>query len=92
MKIMGDEIMVVNPATAPVPVTSSAPMAQIIYEDGAVLYICKAAIGAVASDPVWQVQKVDTTSGVIITWADGDDDFDNLATDLNTVKTILVYS
>lgn len=88
MKIFGDEVKVVNPATAPVPVTSSPSMAQIVYEEGSVMYVCKAPVGSSARSAVWQVQKVDSTSGVIITWADGDDDFDNVATDLNTVKAL----
>lgn len=86
MKIFGGETKVVNPASDPVPVTSSPSMAQIVYEDGAVMYVCKAPVGSSASAPVWQVQKVDALSGVIITWADGDDDFDNVATNLITVK------
>jgi len=60
--------------------------AMVMYADGLVLYICKAKIGSALSSAVWQIKKVDTTSGVIIQWADGDSNFNNLATDLATVK------
>jgi hypothetical protein len=43
-----------------------------------VLYLGKSPIGSSTSDPVWQIKKVDTTSGVVITWADGNADFDNI--------------
>ena len=59
--------------------------ALVIYEDGDILYICKAVISAARNDPVWQIKKFD---GVAITWADGNDHYDNLATDLVTVKTL----
>jgi hypothetical protein len=72
--------------------TESDLSALIIYEDGSVLYVCKAVIGSGASDPLWQVQKIDATSGVVIKWADGNANYDNLATNLNTVKNILSYS
>ena len=42
-------------------------------------YIGKATIGSATSDPVWQIQKMDETGGdVVITWADGDDSFNNI--------------
>lgn len=36
-----------------------------------VLYVGKAAIGSATSAGIWQVKKIDTTTGVIITWAAG---------------------
>lgn len=41
-------------------------------------YIGKAAIGSATSSAVWQIAKLDTTSGIIKTWADGDANFDNI--------------
>ena len=42
-------------------------------------YIGKATIGSATSGAVWQIQKMDETGGdVIITWADGDDSFNNI--------------
>ncbi len=45
--------------------------------DGNVTYIGKATAGSSESDAVWQIQKVDETSGTEITWEDGNDNFDN---------------
>ena len=42
------------------------------------IYIGKAPIGSVTSGAVWQIFKLDTSSGLIKTWADGDSAFDNV--------------
>ncbi len=56
---------------------------------GSDTYIGKAAIGSAQSAAVWQAKKVTVTGGdTVITWADGDGNFDNIATDL----TLLTYS
>ena len=55
---------------------------------GAVTYVAIAAPGTAQATAKWQVQKIDTTTGVVITWADGNANFDNVATDL----TALSYS
>jgi hypothetical protein len=55
---------------------------------GAVTYVAKAPAGSLQSDPVWQVKKVDETTGVVITWADGNENYDNSATNL----TVLTYA
>ena len=57
----------------------------VLYEDGDVVYVCSAPVGSSVSASVWQVKKVDATTGVVITWADGDAEYDNVATDLATV-------
>jgi len=67
--------------------TVSEPLkAQVVYEDGDVLYICRAPIGSNLSDAVWQIKKVNTADPITTTWADGNSDFDNTATDLATVR------
>lgn len=46
-----------------------------------VTYIGKAVLtgSAIAtSSAVWQIQKIDETTGMIITWADGDASFNNI--------------
>ena len=43
-----------------------------------VTYIGKAKIGSATDGAVWQIQKLDETSGLIITWADGNDGYDNI--------------
>lgn len=59
-----------------------------ITEVGSVTYIAKAATGTSQASALWQVQKIDETTGTVITWADGNGNFDNVATDL----TVLSYS
>jgi phage-related protein len=50
-----------------------------------VIYIGKAATAATTSTPVWQLAKLDTSSGLIKTWADGDASFDNVWDDRTTI-------
>jgi len=63
-------------------------MALKLTEDGSVTYIGIAAPGTAQGTAKWQAMKLDETSGLVITFADGDADFDNVATDL----TALSYS
>lgn len=58
--------------------TTGASFTYRTIELGAITYVGKAAIGASTSVAVWQVQKIDSTSGIVITWADGNDLFDNI--------------
>ena len=46
-------------------------------EDENITYIGNAPITALSSDSVWQIKKLDATSGLTVTWADGDADFNN---------------
>lgn len=55
---------------------------------GSVDYIAEAAVGTAVSSALWRAKKVDSTTGIVITWADGNANFDNSATDL----TALTYS
>lgn len=43
-----------------------------------VTYIGKALIGTSSADNDWAIQKMDETGDLIITWADGNDNFDNV--------------
>ena len=43
-----------------------------------VTYVGKAAIGTATDAAAWQIHKLDETSGLIQTWADGDANFDNV--------------
>jgi hypothetical protein len=49
---------------------------------GDVDYIAEADAGTLESANVWRAKKVDSTSGITITWADGDAGFNNVATNL----------
>ena len=63
-------------------------MAVKITESGTTTYIGIAAPGTAQSASTWQCKKIDESSGMVLTWADGNADFDNVATDL----TALTYS
>lgn len=43
-----------------------------------IIYIGKAAIGSSTASAVWQITKLDTSSGLVKTWADGDASFNNI--------------
>jgi hypothetical protein len=55
---------------------------------GSVTYVAKAPAGTLQSEAKWQVKKIDETTGVVISWADGNTNFDNKAENLSS----LVYS
>lgn len=43
-----------------------------------VLYVGQALPGTATTSATWSIKKIDTSSGVIIKWADGDTNFDNV--------------
>ncbi len=57
---------------------------QQIIIDGTITYICEciAGQGTVLADALWRVKKIDETdpNAVQIMWADGNNNFDNVAT------------
>ncbi len=69
--------------------TDIVPMAVKITTSGSTYYIGIANPGTAQSAEAWQAQKiVDDGTNFVITWADGNQNYDNIATDL----TALVYS
>lgn len=57
-------------------------MARKILEDGANTYICTAEPGTAYATRGWQIKRVNETGTLtLVTWADGDNRFDNVATD-----------
>ena len=69
----------------------SANIDLVVYTDDPIFYICKAPIGSSLDDPVWQIARINTTSGIVKQWCDGDTKYDNIAHSLATVK-LLSYS
>lgn len=63
-------------------------MAMKVTTSGSVTYLALAKPGTAESSALWQARKIDSSSGTVITWADGNTNFDNIATDL----TALTYS
>lgn len=64
----------------PLPVSSSIIATRIDEASATISYIGKAPIGSLASEAVWQIFKMDTGTSpqTIITWADGDAEFNNI--------------
>ncbi len=58
------------------------------YTTPNIQYIGRAAIGSATSAAVWQIAKLDTSSGLVKTWADGDALFNNVWNN----RTSLTYS
>ena len=65
---------------------NASNMAVKITVVGTTTYVAQAAPGTPQSTAKWKVMKIDESSGTVITWADGDADFDNVATDLTTLN------
>lgn len=81
-----DKFTPIGRETAVRVLSSSDAYALKMTVSGAITYIAKAPVGSDQADAVWQVQKLDESSGLVITWADGDEDFDNIATDLTSLS------
>lgn len=60
----------------------SVKLALRLETVGSVDYIAEAPVGTAIGTALWRVKKVDSSSGIIITWADGDAEFNNVATNL----------
>lgn len=54
------------------PIQTTSPIYKLLLDDTSttnVTYVGKAAIGSATSASVWQIQKIDETTGMSITWA-----------------------
>ncbi len=65
---------------------TSTNVATKMTVNGSITYIATAAPGTPQSTAAWQVRKIDETSGLVITWCDGNTLFDNVATDLTSLS------
>lgn len=70
------------------PTVSTTPQAMKTTISGAITYLANAVAGSAQSAAVWRAMKIDETTGSVITFADGNTNYDNIATDL----TALSYS
>lgn len=77
----------------PLPITGSLTQTVTQYalklDESAspVTYIGEAVPGSSAASAVWRIKKIDETSGLVITWADGSADFDQIWND----RSSLIY-
>lgn len=85
--VLGVEILTYNGTANPTRLVSKE-MATKVTVSGSATYVAKAPIASAQASAVWQAKKIDTSSGVVITWANGNASFNNVATDL----TALTYS
>ena len=79
---------VINPATSENQdeivsvITKQTGSLKTIYlvksDDSNIHYLGKAAYGTATSSALWQIKKIDETTGIIITIADGDESFNNV--------------
>jgi hypothetical protein len=83
----GSSWVAVNEDGTPIPLntvnggltTESVALATRIDDTAdPIIYIGKAAIGSSTASAVWQITKLDTSSGLIKTWADSDSSFNNV--------------
>lgn len=60
--------------------TSNTPALSVRIDDTAdpTIYIGKAPIGSTTASAVWQIAKLDTSSGLIKTWADASSSFNQI--------------
>lgn len=56
-----------------------------VYISGTTIYVCKAEMGSALTSDVWQIQRFETPADIAGKWADGNDLYDNTATDLSVV-------
>lgn len=69
-------------------VTTSKDEQTKITESGSYTYVAKAPVGTAQASALWKAYRIDETSGLVILFADGNTNYDNVATDL----TALTYS
>ncbi len=68
--------------------TTDVSMATILDDSSdPIIYIGKAPVGSATSAAVWQIAKLDTSSGLIKTWADGSSLFNQIWED----RAVLTY-
>ncbi len=69
---------------------NSSQYAVKIYDDSAGnQYICKAEPGTAITAALWQIQKVNVTGTITtISWCDGNNEPDNVATSLAIVEAL----
>jgi len=56
-----------------------------ITVSGNYTYIGRALCGSSTGDSVWQIKRIDATTGTVIQWADGDANFDNEYDNVGTI-------
>lgn len=84
----GKTVMTTDLGGEQVQAIQGVPLAIKKTPVGTTTYLAFAVPGTTQATAAWRALKMDESSGLVITWADGNDLFDNIATDL----TALTYS
>jgi hypothetical protein len=86
-----DRATVIKPGTEGALIIEKIHFAERVddYTTANVTYVGKAATGSLTSAAVWQIRKIDVTTGMSLTWADGDALFNNI---WDNRATTVVYS
>ena len=59
---------------------------QVDSGDANVTYVGIAVPSTAAGAALWQIKKIDETTGTVITWADGNTNFDNVFTNRESLS------
>lgn len=76
--LLKGEVVVVSQGTTPWIVSSGLYNVFLDEASATITYVGEASPGTSGSDSTWRIKRLDSTSGLIITWADGDSDFDKV--------------
>jgi hypothetical protein len=65
---------------AAIPVTSSESYYEIRLDESTsiITYVGQANPGSITSTANWQIKRLDSTTGLVVEWADGNSNFDNI--------------
>lgn len=77
-RVADSDSVIINPATEETLQKLSGDERTEVVVSGLITYVGKAAMTATVAQAVWKIKKVDETTGVSITWADGNTNYDNI--------------
>lgn len=64
--------------TSNITISSSVYAVRLDEASATVTYVGEAVPDTPAASALWRIKKLDSTSGLVMTWADGDSNFDNI--------------
>lgn len=79
--LLKGEAVVVTQGTSPWIVSSGLYNVFLDEASATITYVGEAEPGTSAASALWRIKRLDSTSGLLITWADGDSDFDKVWND-----------
>lgn len=74
------ELNTPQPVTIVGTVDTASPIYKVSLDEASatITYVGEADPGTAASASAWRIKRLDSTSGLLITWADGDSNFDKV--------------